>query len=81
MNWADVATVALGLVAVLGGVGAIAAWFYKRGGAETKLIDSVDANTAATEKLTGHMMRLDTKLGEHDITLADHAARLRAGGL
>jgi hypothetical protein len=81
MNLDDVGTAVLALIAFLGAVGAVAAWFYKRGSAEAKLTDAVDANTAATEKLTQHLSKVGDKLNEHDVQLADHDARLRAGGL
>lgn len=74
-------TIVLAAIAVVSGVGAIVIWFYKRGGAEAKLTDAVDANTVATEKLTTHMEKVSDKINAHDVQLADHDARLRAGGL
>jgi hypothetical protein len=81
MNWETVATVALGLVAFLGLLAGMASWLYKRGAAEKGLTTAMDQNTAAVEKLSGHMEKVTDKLGDHDVQLADHNARLKAGGL
>ena len=81
MSAEALATVILAAVAILGGIGAIIAWFYKRGSSEAKLTVAVDANTKSTDNLARHMERVADKINDHDVRLADHDARLRAGGL
>lgn len=81
MSAADVATVVLAVVAVIGLVFGALAWIYNRGAGERELTDAVKANTTATDKLTAHVEKIGDTLAQHGEKLADHEARLRSGGL
>ena len=48
------ATVVMSAIAVLAGVGAVIAWFYKRGGTEREMTLALKQNTEATHELSGH---------------------------
>jgi hypothetical protein len=69
MSPSDAATVSIALLAALGLIGAIVAWFYRRGGTETAMEIALDRNTTATEKLTDKIEGVVTRLHDHDIRL------------
>lgn len=81
MSAATIATVALAVLGFLSLIFAGFAWLYKRGADERELTIAVQQNTHATTKLSEHMNKIAETLAVHGEKLADHDARLRAGGL
>lgn len=69
MTPTDPGTLILAILAAIGLIGAIVAWFFKRGGTETAMSIALDRNTSATDRLT-------EKLDGVVDTLHDHAIRL-----
>lgn len=69
----DVATVTVAVVAILGAVVAIAAWFYRRGAQERGHAKALEANTEATLTLAAELKDFKIltieKLHEMDIRL------------
>lgn len=51
----DISQVLLAILAALGGIVAIIAWFYKRGGQERAFTDALDENTKSNRELSGEL--------------------------
>jgi uncharacterized membrane protein YqiK len=73
-----VATVVIAVVGLLGAFGAGLRWFYKRAGNERALVDAVDANTRATDKLTESMTVVGGTLNDHEYRIKTAEHRLDA---
>ena len=75
----DFTTVGLFIFAAMAAVGAIIAWFYKRGGKERASDDAIERNTAATEKLSGKLDSLQTVVVDMFHELDKRVAVLESG--
>lgn len=85
MDASTIATVVIGVLAVLGAFGAILAWFYRRGQQEQSLAGSVkelsasgDRQAQAMETLAAQVGGLRVSLETHSETLVEHHWRLKA---
>lgn len=72
------AAVAGAVLAAMGSIGGILAWFYRRGRGEQRLSTSVDRNTEATTELAAQVGGLRDTLEAHGNTLTEHHWRLKA---
>jgi ABC-type transporter Mla maintaining outer membrane lipid asymmetry permease subunit MlaE len=54
-NAVNVATILLGLCAVLGMLGGVAVWLYRRGGHERAYTDALDRNTKANDNVAAKL--------------------------
>jgi hypothetical protein len=61
-----VCIIVMATLALMGSIGALMRWFYKRAGDERSLVDAVHANTTATLKLTESVSGLQGALNEHE---------------
>lgn len=73
-----VETVIATVLAGLGCLGGMLAWFYKRGRQEQALANSVDKNTEATNLLAAQVGGLRETLETHSQVLTEHHFRLKA---
>lgn len=56
----DIASITVAVVIVLGAIGGLVAWFYKRGGQEQRFTDALERNTIASNDLTKGLGELKT---------------------
>lgn len=59
-NLADLAQVIVAVLAFLGLVVAVVAWFYRRGGQERTMTDALVENTNATKEVTAELRDFKT---------------------
>lgn len=80
LNAANVSTVILAIVAVIGLGAAGIRWFFKRGADEREMTIAVRENTKATRELSGlfndFRVAVSDRFHVHDIRLAEHDGRL-----
>lgn len=85
MDVNQIATVAMGVLTVIGAIIGIIAWFYKRGRMEQAIAGSIDRqaeatnrNTSATNELAAQVGGLRVTLESHSQVLTEHHFRLKA---
>lgn len=78
MDAAQISTVVVTGLAVLGTMGGVTAWFYRRGQQEQSLASSVERHADATEMLAEQVGGLRKTLESHDKMLTEHHWRLKA---
>jgi hypothetical protein len=66
MSIGDITELIVAAVALVGIVGALMRWLFKRGGDERELSVSLRAATSAITDLTSHMRHFADTLNDHD---------------
>lgn len=80
-NLSGYATIVVALVAMLGVMTAVSAWFYRRGGQERSMVDALNENTKSNKEVATELKEFKGEtlaaLRDHDWQLKIHDQQLK----